>query len=108
MAKETISGWESGAVIQSRAMDKLLRIYFAFPEVRSRLTQGDPEPQEGAAGSLRASSTSACETEQAKSTPQCSQVCESRLISTSSWAYCAKCTKYSSGTATSRIRFAIR
>jgi putative zinc finger/helix-turn-helix YgiT family protein len=33
-AAETISRWERGGSIQSRAMDNLLRVYFAVPEVR--------------------------------------------------------------------------
>lgn len=37
IAFETVSRWETGAVTQSRAMDRLLRIYFAFPEVRASL-----------------------------------------------------------------------
>jgi putative zinc finger/helix-turn-helix YgiT family protein len=37
VAKETISRWETGALIQSRAMDNLLRVYFAFPQVRAAL-----------------------------------------------------------------------
>ena len=35
VAAETISRWESGALIQSRAMDNLLRVYFAVPEARA-------------------------------------------------------------------------
>jgi len=34
---ETISRWVHGALIQSRAMDNLLRVYFAFPVVRKAL-----------------------------------------------------------------------
>lgn len=37
-AQETISRWESGLHIQSRAMDKLLRVFFQFGEVRQALT----------------------------------------------------------------------
>jgi putative zinc finger/helix-turn-helix YgiT family protein len=37
VAKETISRWETGALIQSRAMDNLLRLYFDSEEVRERL-----------------------------------------------------------------------
>lgn len=37
VAAETISRWETGALIQSRAMDNLLRVYFAIPQVRSAL-----------------------------------------------------------------------
>jgi putative zinc finger/helix-turn-helix YgiT family protein len=43
VAAETISRWEGGGLIQSRAMDNLLRVYFAVPEVRKVLqgTQQD-------------------------------------------------------------------
>ena len=34
LAEETLSRWLSESQIQSRSMDTLLRIYFAFPEVR--------------------------------------------------------------------------
>lgn len=37
-ADETISRWEGGLLIQSRAMDNLLRLYFTLPEVRTRLS----------------------------------------------------------------------
>lgn len=36
-AMETISRWESGGLIQSRAMDNLLRLYFRLPQVREAL-----------------------------------------------------------------------
>lgn len=36
-AEATVSRWETGGLIQSRAMDRLLRVYFAFPEVRVSL-----------------------------------------------------------------------
>ena len=39
VAKETISRWETGAMIQSRAMDNLMRLYFASEEVRSLLAR---------------------------------------------------------------------
>jgi hypothetical protein len=39
IAKETIARWEAGLMIQSRAMDNLLRLYFESEEVRSRLRQ---------------------------------------------------------------------
>ncbi len=43
--EETLSAWISGTVIQSRAMDNLLRAYFASSEVRAALSgpQQDPE-----------------------------------------------------------------
>jgi len=37
VAVETISRWETGALIQSRAMDNFLRLYFELPEVRAAL-----------------------------------------------------------------------
>jgi putative zinc finger/helix-turn-helix YgiT family protein len=39
VAKETISRWETGALIQSRAMDNLLRLFFGSEEVRRLLRQ---------------------------------------------------------------------
>jgi putative zinc finger/helix-turn-helix YgiT family protein len=36
-AKGTISRWETGALIQSRAMDNLLRLYFDSEDARERL-----------------------------------------------------------------------
>lgn len=45
VAKETISRWESGAVIQSRAMDNLLRLFFESDDTRSRLkNKFKPQP----------------------------------------------------------------
>jgi putative zinc finger/helix-turn-helix YgiT family protein len=44
VAEETLARWESGALIQSRAMDNLLRIYFNFPDVRSALGSGSLHP----------------------------------------------------------------
>jgi len=41
-AEETISRWETGLLIQSRAMDNLLRLYFALPEVRQMLGGQSP------------------------------------------------------------------
>jgi transcriptional regulator with XRE-family HTH domain len=37
VAKETISRWETGAMIQSRAMDNLLRLFFESEEDRTLL-----------------------------------------------------------------------
>lgn len=34
----TIAAWESGALVQSKAMDNLLNVYFAFPEVQQALS----------------------------------------------------------------------
>jgi putative zinc finger/helix-turn-helix YgiT family protein len=47
VAAETISRWETGAKIQSRAMDNLLRIYFAVPEVRTVLRGAEQDPNLG-------------------------------------------------------------
>src|SRR3990172_7403847 len=33
IAEATLSRWETGAQIQQRAMDRLLRVFFGFPEV---------------------------------------------------------------------------
>jgi putative zinc finger/helix-turn-helix YgiT family protein len=37
VAVETISRWETGALTQSRAMDRYLRVYFGVPEARVAL-----------------------------------------------------------------------
>jgi putative zinc finger/helix-turn-helix YgiT family protein len=37
VAVETISRWETGALTQSRAMDRYLRVYFGVPEARIAL-----------------------------------------------------------------------
>jgi putative zinc finger/helix-turn-helix YgiT family protein len=37
VAVETISRWETGALTQSRAMDRYLRVYFGVPEARTAL-----------------------------------------------------------------------
>jgi putative zinc finger/helix-turn-helix YgiT family protein len=47
VAPETISRWVNGALIQSRAMDNLLRLYFALPEVRKVLRGPSQDPQLG-------------------------------------------------------------
>ncbi|MBL8793512.1 MAG: helix-turn-helix domain-containing protein [Planctomycetia bacterium] len=49
VAPETISRWVNGALIQSRAMDNLLRIYFAIPAVRAALRGAEQDPNLGAA-----------------------------------------------------------
>jgi putative zinc finger/helix-turn-helix YgiT family protein len=56
VAQETISRWETGALIQSRAMDNLLRIYFAIPEVRAALRGPDQDPKLGLDGGVGTSS----------------------------------------------------
>jgi putative zinc finger/helix-turn-helix YgiT family protein len=45
VAPETISRWVNGALIQSRAMDNLLRLYFALPAVREVLRGANQDPQ---------------------------------------------------------------
>lgn len=47
VAAETISRWERGGLIQSRAMDNLLRLYFACPAVRALLLGTAQEPDLG-------------------------------------------------------------
>jgi len=47
VAPETISRWVNGALIQSRAMDNLLRVYFAIPEVRTVLRGAEQDPNLG-------------------------------------------------------------
>jgi putative zinc finger/helix-turn-helix YgiT family protein len=47
VAPETISRWVNGALIQSRAMDNLLRLFFALPEVREVLRGANQNPQLG-------------------------------------------------------------
>jgi putative zinc finger/helix-turn-helix YgiT family protein len=47
VAAETISRWVNGALIQSRAMDNLLRVYFAVPEVRAVLLGAQQDPNLG-------------------------------------------------------------
>ena len=45
--EETIADWEEGLTIQSRAMDNLLRVYFALPEVRAVLIGKEQDPALG-------------------------------------------------------------
>jgi putative zinc finger/helix-turn-helix YgiT family protein len=47
MAEATISRWETGALLQSRAMDNLLRVFFACPEVRHVLCGAGQDPALG-------------------------------------------------------------
>jgi len=44
VSPETISRWVSGALIQSKAMDNLLRLFFALPEVRDVLRGASQDP----------------------------------------------------------------
>jgi putative zinc finger/helix-turn-helix YgiT family protein len=48
VAEATISRWETGTLIQSRAMDNLLRAYFALPELRAALRGAEQDPAFGA------------------------------------------------------------
>ena len=43
IAEETLSRWLNETQIQSRAMDNLLRAFFAFPAVRDALQAHDPQ-----------------------------------------------------------------
>jgi putative zinc finger/helix-turn-helix YgiT family protein len=43
VAEETISRWENGMVVQSKAMDKLLRLYFRVAEARQFLADEERE-----------------------------------------------------------------
>ena len=47
VAPETISRWVNGVLIQSRAMDNLLRVYFAFPQVQVALRGANQDPDLG-------------------------------------------------------------
>jgi DNA-binding transcriptional regulator YiaG len=46
---ETINAWIDGLLIQSRAMDNLMRVFFAYPQVRESLVAGGPSPLLGLA-----------------------------------------------------------
>jgi DNA-binding transcriptional regulator YiaG len=47
VSQDTVSSWVRGVLIQSRAMDNLLRVYFAFPEVREALRGSHQDPNLG-------------------------------------------------------------
>ncbi len=47
IAAETLSRWLSGAMIQSRAMDNLLRGFFACPDLRDKLRGCRPDREFG-------------------------------------------------------------
>jgi putative zinc finger/helix-turn-helix YgiT family protein len=47
VAPETVSRWVTSALIQSRAMDNLLRLFFALPAVRQVLQGPTQDPQLG-------------------------------------------------------------
>jgi DNA-binding transcriptional regulator YiaG len=48
VAEATVSRWCTGTLIQSRAMDNLIRGYFATPEFRHALLQIEVDPAIGA------------------------------------------------------------
>ncbi len=48
IAEATLSRWLNETQIQSRAMDNLLRVFFAFPQVRAALSGESQDPQLGA------------------------------------------------------------
>ncbi len=47
VSERTIADWEDGFAIQSRAMDNLLRVYLALPEVRAVLKGKEQDPSLG-------------------------------------------------------------
>jgi putative zinc finger/helix-turn-helix YgiT family protein len=47
VAEAMISRWETGALIPSRAMDNLMRVYFAVPQVRQVLNGKAQDPTLG-------------------------------------------------------------
>ncbi len=47
IAEATLSRWLNKTQIQSRAMDNLLRVFFAFPQVRTYLIKDRHDPQLG-------------------------------------------------------------
>jgi transcriptional regulator with XRE-family HTH domain len=49
IAEATLSRWLNETQIQSRAMDNLLRVFLAFPQVRSALSGVGQDPRLGAA-----------------------------------------------------------
>ncbi len=46
--EETVARWERGGMIQSRAMDNYLRVYFGIPEARALLRSVERPPGTGA------------------------------------------------------------
>jgi putative zinc finger/helix-turn-helix YgiT family protein len=47
VAVETISRWENGLMIQTRAMDRFMRLFFSVPEARAALVGADILPSLG-------------------------------------------------------------
>jgi len=55
IAAETVSRWLTGASIQTRSLDKLMRLYFTMPNVRAALSNAEiaPVEQRASVGSPR-------------------------------------------------------
>jgi putative zinc finger/helix-turn-helix YgiT family protein len=69
VAEATVSRWETGAQIQQRSLDRLLRLFFAFANVRSALADEGRIPELGVpmpAGRPSAPDTSAIDEATAK------------------------------------------
>jgi putative zinc finger/helix-turn-helix YgiT family protein len=49
LAESTLSRWETGAQIQQRCLDRLVRLFFDVPEVRARLGVPMTEPRKSSA-----------------------------------------------------------
>lgn len=49
IAEETVSRWISGHRVQSRSLDRLMRVFFALPQVRDALPSGGIDPGLGIA-----------------------------------------------------------
>ena len=49
IAEATISRWLTEAQIQSKSMDRFLRVFFAFPQVRTALCRESMDPELGTA-----------------------------------------------------------
>lgn len=47
IAEETVSRWINGSMLQTRAMDNLLRAYFALPQLRAALKGPNQAPDFG-------------------------------------------------------------
>lgn len=52
VAEASLSRWVNGALIQSRAMDNLMRVYFASPHVRDILLGEEQDPDLGTTCSI--------------------------------------------------------
>ena len=52
IAEETLSRWLNESQIQYRSMDNLMRVFFAFPEVRSALCADGQDPTLGTSASI--------------------------------------------------------